>query len=198
MTLPDFSLLGPYDRDILSTINYPSTNGLIATSNRSDNLGIVFTGYVNVTSTNVYQFYVTSDDGSKLYLGNTLVMNNDGSHGMIEGATALIGLKAGKHLVRIEYFEGGGGAGVIASWSGTGVTKAVIPASRWFVVPPNCTADFDGDGDTGTDFDISAFFACLGGNCCTACGSADFDGDGDFGTDFDIQSFFRVLGGGPC
>jgi len=60
------------------------------------------------------------------------------------------------------------------------------------------SADFDGDGDTGTDLDIEAFFACLGGDCCATCGSADFDGDGDTGTDLDIESFFRVLGGGNC
>jgi hypothetical protein len=60
------------------------------------------------------------------------------------------------------------------------------------------SADFDGDGDTGTDADIEAFFACLGGNCCGTCGTADFDGDGDTGTDADIEAFFRVLGGGNC
>jgi len=68
----------------------------------------------------------------------------------------------------------------------------ICPAS------PCGSADFDGDGDTGTDLDIEAFFACLGGDCCATCGSADFDGDGDTGTDLDIEAFFRVLGGGEC
>jgi hypothetical protein len=64
---------------------------------------------------------------------------------------------------------------------------------------PQCgSADFDGDGDLGTDGDIEAFFACLGGSCCPSCGSVDFDADGDVGTDADLESFFRVLGGGPC
>jgi hypothetical protein len=61
-----------------------------------------------------------------------------------------------------------------------------------------CRADFNGDGDTGTDYDIDAFFSCLAGNCCATCGSADFNGDGDSGTDADIEAFFRVLAGGPC
>jgi subtilisin-like proprotein convertase family protein len=64
--------------------------------------------------------------------------------------------------------------------------------------PPTCTHDFNGDGDIGTDADIEAFFACLAGNCCAACGSPDFNGDGDSGTDADIESFFRVLAGHPC
>jgi len=60
--------------------------------------------------------------------------------------------------------------------------------------------DYNGDGDFGTDQDIEAFFACLGGNCCATCfcQGSDFNGDGDFGTDQDIEAFFRVLGGGNC
>jgi hypothetical protein len=62
------------------------------------------------------------------------------------------------------------------------------------------SADFNCDGDVGTDQDIAAFFACLSGVCpgapCT--GSADFNDDGDVGTDQDIEAFFRVLGGGSC
>jgi hypothetical protein len=61
-----------------------------------------------------------------------------------------------------------------------------------------CTADFNNDGDVGTDADIAAFFACVAGNCCQSCGSADFNGDGDVGTDADLEAFWRVLGGGPC
>ncbi len=67
------------------------------------------------------------------------------------------------------------------------------------ITPPCETADFNGDGDAGTDADIEAYFSCLGGNCCATCPpTADFDGDGDIGTDADIESFFRVLAGGGC
>jgi subtilisin-like proprotein convertase family protein len=60
--------------------------------------------------------------------------------------------------------------------------------------------DYNGDGDFGTDQDIEAFFACLGGTCCATCfcQGSDFNGDGDFGTDQDIEAFFRVLAGGTC
>jgi hypothetical protein len=78
-----------------------------------------------------------------------------------------------------------------------------IADNQWVLIStaPTCgSADFDCDGDTGTDADIEAFFACLAGSCpsapCTS--TADFDADGDTGTDADIESFFRVLAGGPC
>jgi hypothetical protein len=67
-------------------------------------------------------------------------------------------------------------------------------------LPPCGSADFNCDGDTATDADIEAFFACLAGTCpgspCQS--SADFDGDGDSATDADIEAFFRVLAGGTC
>jgi uncharacterized membrane protein len=67
------------------------------------------------------------------------------------------------------------------------------------VVMPRCgSADFDHDGDTATDADIEAFFACLAGSCCAGCESADFDWDGSAGTDADIEAFFRVLAGEAC
>jgi hypothetical protein len=67
--------------------------------------------------------------------------------------------------------------------------------------PPACgIADFDCDGDTGTDADIEAFFRCIAGTCppppCTS--TADFNFDGDSATDADIEAFFRVLAGGSC
>jgi len=62
------------------------------------------------------------------------------------------------------------------------------------------SADFNCDGDLGTDSDISAFFACLSGNCpaLPCISNADFNGDGDIGTDTDIGAFFCVLSGGAC
>jgi hypothetical protein len=74
-------------------------------------------------------------------------------------------------------------------------------AAQYVGVTGQCgSADFNCDGDIGTDLDIETFFACIAGNCpgapCAA--SADFNGDGDIGTDADIEAFFRVLAGGNC
>ncbi len=88
-----------------------------------------------------------------------------------------------------------------ATGGANGSNNASLLRVRAFTTTPACgTADFDGDGDVGTDADIEAFFACLAGNCCANCFSlgADFNADGDVGTDADIEAFFRVLAGGPC
>ncbi len=87
-----------------------------------------------------------------------------------------------------------GGRSLQLVYEPTHISLLVVPDATH----PCWTADFDGDGDTGTDADIEAFFACLAGNCCPACARADFDGDGSSGTDADIEAFFRVLAGAPC
>jgi len=85
---------------------------------------------------------------------------------------------------------------------GAGYNDANADAvSLVLATPPACgSTDFDGDGDEGTDADIEAFFAVIGGGTCPTgtCDGIDFDGDGDEGTDADIEAFFRVIGGGAC
>jgi Family of unknown function (DUF1028)/FG-GAP-like repeat len=74
--------------------------------------------------------------------------------------------------------------------------RKIVLMPQPLVTVDRCGADFDGDGDVGTDADIEAFFACLAGTCCPRCFGADFNRDGDVGTDADIESFFHVLGAG--
>ena len=53
-----------------------------------------------------------SDDGSKLFVDNSFVVNNDGLHGMRnrEGQRRY---RRGAHSLRLEMFEHGGGAGML-------------------------------------------------------------------------------------
>ncbi len=143
--LPDFDALTPYATSTVATINAPSTNGNFLDSGRADDVGAVFTGYVEVQATDVYTFYTNSDDGSALYIGDTLVVNNDGLHGMQE-QSGTIGLKPGKHEIRVEFFERGGGAGIIVSFQGGGLAKQVIPATAWSY-GTGCPADTSGSSD---------------------------------------------------
>src|SRR5207245_1666457 len=76
---------------------------------------------------------------------------------------------------------------------GSGGREALL----WVWTPPCGSADFDCDGDVGTDADIEWFFRCLAGECPAGCGSsADFNMGGDGGTDGDGGWFLRVLGAG--
>ncbi len=126
-SLPDFGALVPYKSSTAAQINYTSTSGNFADSDRADNLGAAYTGYVEVPTDGLYTFYAESDDGSALYIGSTKVVDNDGLHGMAEKSGA-IGLRAGKHALRVDFFEAVGGAGLIMRYGGPGVSKQAVPA----------------------------------------------------------------------
>jgi len=78
----------------------PSIKG--ATS--EDFFGFEFTGHIYAPEDGYYEFYTESDDGSVLYIGDNMVVENDGSHGAIK-ATGKTTLKKGYHKYRLLYFE---------------------------------------------------------------------------------------------
>jgi probable HAF family extracellular repeat protein len=118
--------------------------------------------------------------------------------GMVDVNTLLS--SAGANLTGWRLVEVRGANGVGSIIAGAAVHNGRQEA--WISgLPSRCgSADFNCDGDVGTDADIESFFACLAGNCpsapCTS--TADFNADGDVGTDADIEAFFRVLAGGSC
>jgi autotransporter-associated beta strand protein len=135
--------------------------------------------------------------GSKLWLivnSNAVTTTTGSFAGLPEGATVTLGAFGGATYTGTISYNGNFSTG-LADHSGNDVViYGIVGTSR-------CgSADFNCDGDIGTDADIESFFACLAGSCpsapCTS--NADFNGDGDVGTDTDIEAFFRVLAGGNC
>jgi alpha-L-fucosidase len=66
-------------------------------------------GYIAVDSTDVYNFGLTSDDGSRLWVDGKLVADNDGLHGAKQ-VQGMIALARGEHAIAIEYFNKTGDA----------------------------------------------------------------------------------------
>jgi hypothetical protein len=107
---------------------------------QNDYFGFVLTGYVEVPTEGNYTFYTTSDDGSTLYIGNYMIVNNDGLHGMTERSGA-ISLKPGKHAIRVEHFEKSGGEGLEVRYEGPGIAKQIIPSSVLYRHPQGTPTD---------------------------------------------------------
>jgi hypothetical protein len=76
------------------------------------------------------------------------------------------------------------------------------PASQGIFVltrPQGCDdLDFNRNGITPEDADVTAFFDVLAGETCTACNDIDFNNNDVFPEDQDVIDFFRVLAGGSC
>ena len=93
----------------------------------TENFVMHFSGNINIKSTTNVVFRLVSDDGSKLYVDDKLVIDNGGNHGLDPRDAETI-LKAGKHPFRVEYFQGGGGKGISLQWRRHGEKEfAVVP-----------------------------------------------------------------------
>jgi|APGre2960657468_1045069.scaffolds.fasta_scaffold02527_5 S1-C subfamily serine protease len=124
MQLPDFSKLTPAQVGTGRTIDLKSFTG-------QDAFALRFTGFIKAPADGAYTFHVASDDGSKLYVGDELVVNNDGLHGTV-GAKGYISLKAGLHPITVLYMDYAGGDDLAAYWSGPGFEQTAIPADALF------------------------------------------------------------------
>lgn len=111
----------------------------------TDSFAIRFTGYILIETAGAYTFYTTSDDGSKLFIDGTQIVNNDGDHGSQErnGSVTLI---PGYHQIEVLFYENGGGQVLEVRYQGPSISKQLIPFS---ILSSNCTLpilDTDGDG----------------------------------------------------
>lgn len=81
-----------------------------------DNFAFEATGYLFLDKDDNILFQLSSDDGSRLWIDNQQIIDNDGPHGM-EPKEAEVALRAGYHPIKIRYFQGGGGRGIVLKWA---------------------------------------------------------------------------------
>ncbi|GAB2835657.1 alpha-L-fucosidase [Ferruginibacter profundus] len=99
--------------------------------NRKSKFGFIFSGYINITTTGLYDFFTSSDDGSLLYIDEVLVVDNNGNHGMEEKSGKAV-LEKGLHQIKLIYFDSAGDNGLTVSFNVQGKNKIEIPGSILF------------------------------------------------------------------
>jgi len=82
-----------------------------------DGWSIEFSGIIDLKQAGKYEFVISSDDGSALYIDNREIIMNDGPHGTVTKRST-ISLAPGKHQVNLLYFNQGGGHALSATVAG--------------------------------------------------------------------------------
>ncbi|MER5963524.1 ricin-type beta-trefoil lectin domain protein [Streptomyces sp. NPDC002057] len=86
-------------------------------------------GNLGAPQAGAYTFRLTSDDGSRLWIDDQLVIDHGGLHGA-EPKDATVDLTAGPHALRIEHFERDGGQRLTLAWKPPGASGfAVVPTT---------------------------------------------------------------------
>jgi signal transduction histidine kinase/ligand-binding sensor domain-containing protein/CheY-like chemotaxis protein len=89
-----------------------------------DNFFARWTGKFTVPESGEYIFALRSDDGSRLFIDGSLVVDNGGVHYFV-WKTGTTNLSSGEHDLKLEYFNGAGGRGCQLFWSGAKSTNSV-------------------------------------------------------------------------
>ena len=123
-----------------------------------DNLGVVWTNVLNITTGGNYTFATTTDDGSLLYVDGVLVVQND----FAQGATrrqGTITLSAGYHTVITKLGQGVGGVSVSANYAGadTGGADVQIGSIANTVTNTGTGSMLMGTRTLASDITLSAF-----------------------------------------
>jgi hypothetical protein len=136
----------------VSTVGLAYSNGVL-NSGRTDALIVRFHGFINIPTAGYYSFGGQADDGIRIKLGNTPVVDSwIESGGAFRSGTVY--LSAGVVAVEVMYYENGGGEMVNFQWFING---------SWQFVPTNVLA---------TD---STFFAPAAPALCCGGSSASFN-----------------------
>ena len=108
--MPDFDLLTPIYTFVTPNLDISKrdyTEGFPTPEMQSvvEDFAIRFRGELAIDTPGLYHFGLYSDDGSKLYIDGTLVVDNDGIH-IAKGEKGSITLSTGVYPVEIHYFQG--------------------------------------------------------------------------------------------
>ena len=89
-----------------------------------------FTGNIHSTDEGTYTFYITADDGVRLWVNNQLLVDSWIDQGATEYQASINLTACTAYPIRIEYYENGGDAVCKFEWSGPVTDREVVPASQ--------------------------------------------------------------------
>lgn len=98
----------------------------------AEDFSVRWTGFLQARKSGRHVFTTLSDDGIRVWLAGRQLIDNWTGHPPTEDSGA-IDLEAGKRYeLKVEYFQGGGGACLVLYWEEPGRTREVVPADVLF------------------------------------------------------------------
>lgn len=136
-----------------STVDFTWTGYAPAPGLNTDGVSVRWTGQVKPQYTETYTFYTNTDDGVRLWVNNVQLINDYTGHAPTENSGTITLTGGQKYDIKMEYYQGGGGAVAELRWSSASTTKAIIPQNVLYpaVVGTGLKAEYFGNSSlTGT------------------------------------------------
>ena len=119
-----------------ASVSFDWTGGSPAPGIPSEYFSVRWEGHVVPRYSETYTFYTQSDDGVRLWVNGQLMVDNWTHHGWTENAGTITLAAGRKYDIRLEYFQGVGGAAIGLLWSSPSQGKEVIPSSQLLAARP--------------------------------------------------------------
>jgi chitodextrinase len=107
------------------------TTPSVSPRTQTDNYAFVYEGFINLPVSANYRFALQTDEGSRMWVNNTLVVSHDGTHTCTKITSGDINFASGWYPVRIEYFENTNSECLNVRWSYPGRSEQNIPSSAF-------------------------------------------------------------------
>ena len=102
---------------------------------QGDRWGVTLEGWITLVTDGIWEFALTSDDGSVLWIDGEKIVDNDGYHGPDAKQNA-VALRSGVHRLRVVMFQGGGAKALSLGWRRQGEAAfSPVPGSALFRSP---------------------------------------------------------------
>ncbi len=124
-SMPDYKSLKADRSGSLDSLDPPTFSENFMCAHR-------FKGYIDLPTTGDYTFSLKCHGGAQFFIGDQLVVDDEGFHGPVEKAGAPLRLTAGKHHITILYHEGGGSPNLTLSYEGPGLAKQLVPSTAFY------------------------------------------------------------------
>jgi len=96
---------------------------------RSDGYAFSYEGFINVQTAGNHTFSLQTDEGSRMWVNNVLVINHDGEHTCTKATSSTINLAVGWYPIRVDYFENTGAECLTVRWTRPGSSEQSISST---------------------------------------------------------------------
>nr|MBA3705414.1 T9SS type A sorting domain-containing protein [Bacteroidota bacterium] len=132
-----------------TVINMDWGTGSPASVVNVDQFSARWSGQIEPRFSGIYTFYITSDNGRRLWIDNQLLIDKWIPDWDIEYSGAICELQAGKKYdIKLDYFEDNGGANCKLQWSSDKQVKQIIPKNQLYSLITTAVNDPRKDNST--------------------------------------------------
>lgn len=114
------------------TVNFNWGTGSPGSPVNSDHFSVRWIGQVKPQFSETYTFYVSTDDGVRLWVNNQLMVDKWSNQSGAEWSNTIFLIGDSNYNIRMDYYDNSGNAEAHLKWSSNSTPKQIVPMSQLY------------------------------------------------------------------